>query len=302
MYLVVAALLWTTLVYVPRQVVYPAPLPLTGNPAELGMVCEDVELTATDRPLKLAGWWMPAAKPRATLVFIHGGTSNRNSRFFGALEFYQAMVDNNVSVFAIDLRNHGESDDDPRGVQFGKTEQLDARAAIEWTRGKAPQLPLYAMGISMGGATLIYASAAGAPIDGLILMDPLLDTHSAFTQAIHAQTGWPAWPFLPSAWAATTFYGLPSGDEQALAVAKGLQLRTLLIQDPDDPVTRAVYAREVASSNPHIDLWEAPAIAPDHPEVAWRNNWGSHVAGFLVHREALLERLLSFIESSHREV
>ena len=49
------------------------------------------------------------AKHAGTLVFIHGGGSNRTSSYFGSLDFYRAMVDQGIAVAAIDLRNHGES-------------------------------------------------------------------------------------------------------------------------------------------------------------------------------------------------
>jgi len=38
------------------------------------------------------------------------------------------------------------------------------------------------MGISMGGATLIQAAHDGAKLDGLILLDSLLDTNDTFAQ------------------------------------------------------------------------------------------------------------------------
>lgn len=290
-----ALLAYTALLAIPRQVLFADRLAITRSPMELGVAFENVRLSPRDRQIELAGWWMPATEPVAALVFIHGGTSNRHTSYFGALEFYRAMVDNHVSVLAIDLRNHGESGSDSRGVQFGRTEKHDALAAIEWVKQRRPDLPVYAMGISMGGATLVYAAAGGAPVDGLILMDPLLDTRSGFTRAIHAETGMPSWLFSPSAWAAVTFWGLPTGEQQALVVGEDIQVPTLLLQDPDDPVTLASHARDLAAVNPRIELWQVPAIAPDHPELRWREGWGSHVAGFVVHGDAVLSRLLSFI-------
>jgi len=276
-------------------VVHPERSPITRSPAELNIAFEDVALTSADSLVELAGWWMPAPEPRASLVFIHGASSNRHSRFFGSLGFYQTMVNNAVSVLAIDLRNHGASGNDPRGLQFGRTEQFDAMAAIAWLRQRQPGLPLFAMGKSMGGAALIYATASGVETDGLILMDPLLDVHSGITSGIYAETGWPPGLFCPSAWVAARFYGLPSGDNEPLAVAEALQQRTLLIQDPEDPVTHAVHARQLASSNPDISLWEVPPVAPDHPKLVGRRQWGTHVAGFVLFPEAVLQQLLSFM-------
>jgi hypothetical protein len=88
------------------------------------------------------------------------------------------------------------------------------------------------MGISMGGATLIQAVSAGAPVDALILLDPLLDTHSTFTRGVWTATGLPPPLFLPAAWAATAFWGLPGGAEQAYERALDLDLPILLLQWP----------------------------------------------------------------------
>ena len=289
-----------TLVYavaIPREALHPEHQPVTMTPADVGLDYENITLQPADRPLELAAWWMPSAsdQARATLVFSHGGGSNRHSQFFNALNFYRAMVERGVSVLALDLRNHGASGFDGEGLGFGATEKYDVRAAIDWARKNAPGSPLIAMGISMGGATLIQAVSDGAPVDGLILLDPLLDTHSTFTRGAWTSTGLPPELFLPAAWAATTFWGLPGGSEQAYDKALSLQLPTLLIQDPGDPVTVAEHARSLAAANPSIELWEAPAVAPDNPELPWRERWGTHVIAYTLFPEQTLGTIMDYI-------
>jgi uncharacterized protein len=208
------------------------------------------------------------------------------------------MVAQGIDVVAIDLRNHGASGSDGQGLQFGRTEKYDAAAAIAWARDKNPDLPLFAMGISMGGATLIQAVHDGAKLDGLILLDSLLETDDTFKQGAWVETGLPPALFTVSAWAATQFFGLPGGDEQALARAAALDLPMLVMQDPGDPVTRARYSRELALRNPHVTLWTAPAIDPQHPDLAWKERWGSHVSAFLFYPHETVAQILAFIESS----
>jgi pimeloyl-ACP methyl ester carboxylesterase len=272
-------------------------MPLTTTPADEGLAFEDFVVSPQDSELKLAGWWMPADNASATLVFIHGGGSNRTSNYFGCLQFYRAMVDRGVSVVAVDLRNHGVSDADGRGLQFGRTEKYDAEAAITWARSKNPDLPLFAMGISMGGATVIQSAHDGVELDGLILLDSLLDTHDTFKQGATVETGLPPALFAASAWADTQFYGLPGGDEQALERAVSLDLPVLAIQDPDDPVTRAQYSRELAEHNPRVTLWMAPAIDPQHPDLAWKERWGTHVSAFLFYPKETAAQILAFIDA-----
>ena len=116
---------------IPSQVVAMESAPVTESPADQGLAYEAFSVSPGDRDLTIQGWWMPATDPVASLVFIHGGGSNRTSSFFSSLEFYRALVDRRVSVAAIDLRNHGDSDRDGQGARFGLSEQHDARAAIE---------------------------------------------------------------------------------------------------------------------------------------------------------------------------
>ena len=112
---------------------------VTSSPADVGLAFEDIVVTPQDTDLTLAGWWIPAENARATLVFIHGGGSNRTSSYFGSLEFYRAMVAEGVSLVVIDLRNHGASGSDGQGLQFGRTEKFDAAAAIAWAHQKTPE-------------------------------------------------------------------------------------------------------------------------------------------------------------------
>jgi len=290
------------LVAVPREAIHVPRSAVTASPADVGLVFEEFAIGPQDTDLSLAGWWIPAQHARANLVFIHGGGSNRTSTYFGCLEFYRAMVDQGISLVVIDLRNHGTSGSDGQGLQFGRTEKFDAAAAIDWAQAKTPDLPVFAMGISMGGATLIQAVHAGAKLDGLILLDSLLDTNDTFKQGAWAQTGLPAALFAPSAWAATQFFGLPGGDEQALARAATLALPILAIQDPDDPVTRARYSRELAQRNPRVTLWVAPAIDQGHPDLAWKKRWGTHVSAFLFYPQETVARIMAFITSTSGRV
>lgn len=292
-----------TVVYgmvIPREALHPAHQPITMSPADVGLDYENVVLTPADQALQLEAWWMPAAPDQAvaTLVFSHGGGSNRHSQFFKALDFYRAMVARGVSVLSLDLRNHGASDYDGRGLGFGTTEKHDLRAAIDWVRQRAAAHPVFAMGISMGGATVIQAASDGLPVDGLILLDPLLDTASTFTRGAWTATGLPPVLFQPAAWAAITAYGLPGAGEQALDKARHLQLPTLLLQDPGDPVCVISHARDAAAANPNIRLWVAPPVAADNPELAWRKRWGSHVIAFALYPQETLAQIMAFISAN----
>ena len=294
--IILVATAWLLLYFLPQEMRFRPPYPISQTPADVGLNFESFTLNPEDEQLTLSAWWMPAENPRATLAFIHGGGSNRHSEFFKSLDFYAAMVARDISVAVVDLRNHGDSDSDGKGLQFGRTEKWDALALIEWAGKKSPNTPLYAMGISMGGATLIHAANEGAAVDGLILLDPLLDTYDVITQSVWVETGMPPGLFRTAAWAAVEWHGMPGGNDQARVIAASLDQPTLLLQDPDDPVTRAPFARELAKQNPAIRYWEVPSVGEEAiPELQWRGRWGSHVTGFVLFPELVLEQILAFM-------
>lgn len=293
--LLLAVYAYLTLVEVPRQVRYPARTPITSSPADLGLAFEPFTISPDDNALELAGWWLPAQDARATLAFLHGGSSNRDSRFFKGLEFYRALVAAGISVATIDLRNHGASGGDATGVQFGRTERRDAQALAAWARARAPGKPLYLMGISMGGATAIHAVAGGLAVDGLVLLDPLLLTGPGLVNAVWAYTGIPPWLLAPARWAAPRWHGFPGPGAQAWDAALTLELPVLAIQDPGDPVTTAGPMRALAARNANISLWLAPEVAPDDPRLADKGRWGSHVAAFHLFPEQTIGRITDFM-------
>lgn len=296
--LLIALLVYGWLIYIPQQVIHGPPYPIDRTPTEVSLRYQDVTLTEPVDGIALSGWYIPVENARAVVLFLHGGGSNRHSSYFEALEFYKALATLGYSVFTIDLRNHGNSGRDGKGMSFGLRESRDAIAALDWLQERSAGTPVIMMGISMGGATAIHAVANGAAPVGIILLDPLLDTDSTFTLGIWTQTGLPPRLFKPSAWAARTFFGLPSDDQEARHLALSLQTPTLLIQDPGDPVTIAAFARDIAEANPAISLWEAPEVANNDPRFAWKGRWGSHVAAFAAHPVPTMTVIDAFIRST----
>jgi pimeloyl-ACP methyl ester carboxylesterase len=295
-FILVCILAYVSLVAIPEEAIKTNRMELIGSPADVDLAYDNIIIKPIDTDIRIAGWWIPAEKPEAVIVFVHGAGANRTSTFFKSLDFYRAMVDRNIAIVAIDLRNHGESGSHNAGLQFGRTERHDAEAAIAWARQKAPELPVYAMGISMGGATIIQAAYYGTKPDGLILLDALLDSVDTFKQGGWINTGLPAIIFAPSAWSATTFFGLPPSDEQGLELASKLELPILVIQDPDDPVTRTLYAEQLAGSNPQVKLWLAPKPTADQQaDLQWKGRWGTHVAAFALSPAETVQQITAFI-------
>lgn len=288
--------LWVLLsvTLLPRMAISVGDNPVTSTPADVSLAYENVIVESEG--LSLEGWWMPAESPRAVLLFVHGAGSNRTSWFVPSLEFYRALVERQISVLTIDLRNHGNSPKSDGTLAMGLEEWPDVIAMDRWLDTRVgDQLPRFGMGVSMGGATLIQAMSRGLELDRAILFDPALATQDSLAHGAWISTGLPPAMFRLYAWATTALYGLPSGDADAASLARTLRVPTLLLQDIDDPITRAEYAQALAADNAHVTLALSPPTSPESDCVAGKGRWGSHAGAFKCHQEWFLSELDGFL-------
>ena len=242
--------------------------------------------------LQLEAWWMPAENPRATLLFVHGAGSSRVSPFFNTLGFYDNLQKAGVSVFTFDQRNHGNSQYTDGYLRMGATEYRDVLAAREWLRGRTDNdKPVIICGLSMGGATSIYALANGMRADGLLLFDPMLNTRDSLERGGWVGYGLPSVLFRPMAYLAPLFWGLPYGESDALEVAKVLDLPIAIVQNKTDPITRSIWSEELAMASEAATIAFVPDIDATDPCMADKGRWGTHASSFHCHPDWTIEQV-----------
>jgi pimeloyl-ACP methyl ester carboxylesterase len=264
------------------------------DPGSRGLDFDDIEIESDG--VTLAGWWIPAEKPIAELIFVHGAGSNRISAYVGSLDFYATLNGLGISVIAMDLRNHGNSPITDARLHMGATEWADVFAAAQWLDTTQPTaLPRFVLGASMGGSTVIRALHQGLQVTGTILLDPQLGILDSLMHGAQVVTGLPAPLFVLAAQAAIWQYDLPTGSHSPLTHAAALQQPILLLQDWDDPVTRSHYAEALADQNPQVQLKKVPHIAPSDPCIRGRGNWGSHAASHPCHPTWTRQQIATFI-------
>ncbi len=81
---------------------------VNATPQLIGLNFEPVTLTTEDG-VKLAGWFLPMDKPRATLLFFHGNAGNISHR----LDSLQLFHELGLAVFILDYRGYGDSEGKP---------------------------------------------------------------------------------------------------------------------------------------------------------------------------------------------
>lgn len=298
--LLAAFFLLATLVFVPWRMGYADSYAISAGPESVGLQFEEIALSPSDQKLTLRAWFMPAESPRALLLYVHGGNTNKQDRFFGGLDYARALHQRGVAILALDLRNHGASDPSrSRKLTFGLEEQHDARAGLEWLRARHPDVPIYAHGNSMGGATLLHMAAGGAKLDGLVLVDPVLHNGDVALGGLSATLNAPRWLVAPSAWVSTHVFNRATLPTDPSSAAADLDLPILLIQDAKDPITRPTHARAFAARNPRVRLVEID-LSPSDGERPGSGAWGSHVSAFRRQPALLLGEVGGFMKLEDR--
>jgi len=172
---------------------YAPPGPADRDPA---LVLETDSVFVTSDGLRLPlRVWLPAEKPRAIVLALHGLGDYGNAFSGQALGFTAA----GVGLVAYDQRGFGASPSP--GLWPGQDRLVeDLREAAEEVHRRFPGVPLYLLGESMGGAVVLAAQGSDRPADvaGIILAAPAVWARStqpwyqraALWMAVRLFPGW----------------------------------------------------------------------------------------------------------------
>ena len=142
------------------QLYHPSPVVET-TPAQFQLRYQDVQFIASDGTT-LAGWWIPANRPRGTVVYCHGNSGNVGTVAHLAPEFFQRRF----NLLLWDYRGYGKSG----GRISEKGIYRDALAAFDAAQAMSGKLPIVLYGHSLGAAVAIQIAqerpAAALIVDG----------------------------------------------------------------------------------------------------------------------------------------
>jgi fermentation-respiration switch protein FrsA (DUF1100 family) len=140
---------------------------------DYGIESERITLQ-TDDGLGIAAWRTRATRSNGTVIILSGIENPSVTAFFG---YAKMLADNGWDALLIEMRARSESEGKEIGLGF--TEWLDVKAGVDFlTRDEAVKdLPIVAMGTSMGGSVAITAAGELPEIDAVISL-------SAFSNVI----------------------------------------------------------------------------------------------------------------------
>lgn len=197
---------------------------LVTAPDRHGLAFEDVDLVAEDG-VALHGWFLPAAEPRATLLFFHGNGGNLSHRIDSLRIFHEL----DLSVFILSYRGYGRSDGRPSEAGT----QLDATAAWRYLREErgVPAAQIVVFGRSLGAA--VAAELASRETPGAVILE------SAFTSA--ADLGADVYPWLP-------VRRLIRHEYEVLGRVGAIDAPILVVHSRDDEIVPFAHGRSIAAA------------------------------------------------------
>lgn len=134
--------------------------------AGIGPVPPDLQAQAIHIPYgdgqQVSGWFLPGCAGEGAVLLLHGVRSNR----LQMLERARWLQQEGIACLVVDLPSHGESSGDR--ITFGRREALGVQAALGWLRARLPGEKLGGLGVSLGGASLLFAERR-PELDALVL-------------------------------------------------------------------------------------------------------------------------------------
>jgi fermentation-respiration switch protein FrsA (DUF1100 family) len=198
--------------YYERKGIYFPLRKIDSTPKEIGLEFEDVYFFSPDGT-KLNGWYIPAKKLRATLLFCHGNAGNISHR----IEIIDMFCRIGLDIFIFDYRGYGRS----QGSPTEKGLYADASAAYTYLieKRKLNEGTIVVYGKSLGANVAVELCSKVRPA--------ALISESAFASAL--EMGKKLFPFLPVKWFVTIKY-------DALSKIKDITVPKLIIHSEDDEI------------------------------------------------------------------
>ena len=224
----------------------------------------------TEDGIRLSAWYTPPRKG-AVILLAHGYGDNRP-------EWVHVMLaKKGYGVLSWDARAHGESDGEISTV--GYLEVLDVKAALDFVLAQADVSHVGAWGGSMGGATLIRATAQFPEIEALFVDSSFASLNDEFDFLVPYPVINPLAKFLAE-W------------------QTGFSIKDLdLVKDIARIGPRPVYiVHSLGDTVAPPDAGEKLFNAANEPRFLWVEEDAAHLSIHLVNERRYQRRLIGFFD------
>ena len=233
--------------------------------------------------LCLRGRLILADDARGVILFFHGYHSSARRDF--AIQA-KALHHAGYHLLIVSERSHGESSG--KYLCFGVKERYDVLSWAQWVEERFPALPMALFGLSMGGASVLMASALALPkgVRAVISDCGFSSPWEILGRTLRRTNKIYPYPviYFANFWARTLagFDFRECSAEEALAISK---LPTLLIHGEEDHFVPTEMSVRAAKS------------APDHTELLLVKG-ARHGQAIVFSTEEYLQKTLDFLEKN----
>ena len=228
----------------------PARAPIGPPPPDLA--AEAVHIVYGDGQ-QVSGWFLPGRANEGAVLLLHGVRGSR----LQMLERARWLQSEGIAALLIDLPSHGESSGER--ISFGRREALGVEAALGWLRARLPGEKLGGIGVSLGGASLLFADRQ-PELDAVVLESVYPTITDAVQDRLVKRLG-PA-----GAWAAPLLLlqiplrlGVGVHELRPIEAISAIRAPVLVASGTADLSTRWVETEQLFSAAPEPKaLWPVP--------------------------------------------
>lgn len=254
------------------------------TPQYYGLHYEDVHFPSAHQDnVRLSGWIVPAAAPRGVVILCHGHTSTRMDLLAKAV----MLNAHHFTTLLFDFRARGLSEGDLCTLGAREAEDVLGAVAFLQQRPGLQDLPVGALGESMGGAAVIQAAARTQALRCVVAEASYASLDRVVRQRLALAFGPFAGPVLQAC-------RRISADEMALDIAD-VSPETDISKISPRPVFLITDALDLTCPRQESDRLYAAAR---EPKLRWIAPAAPHCLAFLAHREAYTARVSAFFQQN----
>lgn len=217
-----------------------------------------------------------------TVVLVHGGGNDRRA----LLKHVKYLTQAGFTTLLIDCWNHGLNLGDGKGLSFGFKESESVIAAAEYIIANNLPMPIYSMGTSQGGFSVLRAASLSPLFKAIVSENPYISVERVLLE-FPAMTWVPGLSKKSAVKLVGLWWGININELNVASFADNVMQPVFLIHGAEDKTISSKHSEEIFQllNRKENKLWIVPGA--DH-EAVWNKN-----------KIQYQEKVISFFKSVH---